>query len=307
MRCPFLNEAEVSCCQAASVRKPIRITARTAPFDRCSTPSHRECSVYRERLPEEQAAGTERCPFLDTSLVQYCTAASSTKFVPYSDSPTTRCGGESFHYCDLYLSLAHAGNEPGDRSVETIGMPGRLYFAPNHMWLDRTDDGSCHIGIDAFLAKTLGHVERISFVTLSGLRHPAVVLTSQGVDLQLTFPNEVIIVRPNLYLRADPQRVIADPYRAGWLFEAREAAGKPAHANLRSGDKAEYWMRSDVERLSMAAHRYLQQIQPDLAGDGGTFGPDLLERLSREEILALFQDYFSPFAGAREDEAGCGE
>jgi glycine cleavage system H lipoate-binding protein len=301
MRCPFLCEAEVSCCRAASMRKPIRLTARAAGLERCSTLAHRECAVYSERTPEERAEDSERCPFLDTSFVQYCMAASSTKFVPYSDSPTARCGGESFRYCDVYLSLAHAGSEPGDRSVESVAMPGHLYYAPNHMWLDRTDDGSCHIGVDAFLAKTLGRLERISFVTLGGLRHPAVVLTVQGVDLQLTFPNEVIIVRPNLYVRADPQRVIADPYRSGWLFEAREAAEKPAHAKLRSGQRAENWMRGDVERLSVAAHRYLQQIQPGLAGDGGTFGPDLLERLSREEILALFQDYFSPFAGAREE------
>ena len=36
------------------------------------------------------------------------------------------------------------------------------------MWLDVGEDGICHAGIDAFLSRALGQVERISYVHCKG-------------------------------------------------------------------------------------------------------------------------------------------
>jgi len=42
------------------------------------------------------------------------------------------------------------------------GMPGGLFYARNHMWLDINADRDCHIGFDALLASVLGDVGRVS-------------------------------------------------------------------------------------------------------------------------------------------------
>ncbi len=188
MKCPFLQETEVCSCQMASVRKQIPRISQLAEMGRCSSPRYVECPLYLERHMDSVAKDSARCEFLETSLVQFCGAAPLPRYVPYSESPAARCVTDAYRYCDEYLSLAHAGHEPGDRSIENIDMPGRLYYSRNHMWLDRADDGGCHIGIDAFLAKTLRQTDAIAFVTASGTHNPTAVLTAHGVDFQVVFP-----------------------------------------------------------------------------------------------------------------------
>ena len=58
-------------------------------------------------LGDDVSAG--RCPFLHESLVQYCGAASLTKYIPYSEAVLSHCGTESHRYCELFLAFAHPG------------------------------------------------------------------------------------------------------------------------------------------------------------------------------------------------------
>ena len=125
--------------------------------------------------------------------------------MPYSESLISRCGNDSFRYCELYLGMAHPA--PAAEQVDGIALPGWLQYSANHMWLDVTEDGVCHAGIDAFLSRALGKVDRISYVWQKGERRPAAVLTVNGMDLEVVFPNPLMLTGCNLYLRADPARL----------------------------------------------------------------------------------------------------
>ncbi len=186
------------------------------------------------------------CPYLDESLMQYCGAATVPKLVPYSESLLSRCGNDSFRYCELYLAMAHPAL-PAD-SVDGVGLPGWLRYSPNHLWLDISADGACHIGIDAFLGRALGNVETITYVWQKGLHRPAVVLTVDGVDLELVFPNPLLLTNCNLYIRAEPGRVTAEPYTAGWLFEGMAEPGTTD--NLMEGEAARLWMEEEQLRMN---------------------------------------------------------
>ena len=224
MRCPFLREAHVQSCQASPFRKQI-VRSGNAADERCGSAAWRDCSAARELTEEHPSAGS--CPFHAESLVQYCSAAPVTKFIPWSDQAFSRCGSESHRYCDLYLALARTSaptaetGEPAPRSDDADGIPVPtwLWFAPSHTWLAVASDGVCHIGVDAFLARTLGGIDRVQFVTTKGLERPAAVLTVRDVDLTVSFPNPVFITGVNGALRADPARLARDPYGLGWLFE----------------------------------------------------------------------------------------
>ena len=162
MTCPFLKEAQVKYCQTATVRKLIPLAQTGRADEKCASSAHATCPVYRMQ-PQGDASGP--CPHLRESLMQYCGAASVTKFVPYSESLISRCGNDGFRYCELYLAMAHPG---AAEEVDGIPLPGWLQYSANHMWLDVTDDGTCHAGIDGFLSRVLGKVDRISYVRLSG-------------------------------------------------------------------------------------------------------------------------------------------
>ena len=314
MRCPFLREAQVKFCQASAFKKMIVRTPSSSDDEKCSSSEYVNCpaaKLHREELPSQS-----HCPFLQESLAQYCSAAAVTKFVPYSESLLSRCGSESHRYCELFLSMAHPDYSDGQKEtnaapdgaqdyiVEGLRMPVGLSYSPNHMWLDVNDDGCYHAGVDALFAKVIGRVERVSFLTARGVNRPAAVLTVNGVDIQVVFPNRMLVTGTNTYLRADPERLISEPYGSGWLFEgkmAKDDAGEKETAALdgliRNGE-ARNWMVDEVRRLSEFVHDQYAR-QQGVMMDGGTFAGGVALQLNRDEILNLFNEFFSPYASWR--------
>ncbi|HTS30068.1 MAG TPA: hypothetical protein VMH81_29555 [Bryobacteraceae bacterium] len=295
MTCPFLKEAQVRYCRSSAVRKLIPLSAAGQSDEKCSSANHISCPVFRSQ-PEEEP-DPARCPLLEESLMQYCGAASVAKFVPYSESLLSRCGNDSYRYCELYLAMAHPGAPAED--VEGIPLPGWLQYSANHMWLDVTDDGACHAGIDGFLSRALGTIDRITYVWQSGRHRPTAVLTVGGTDLELVFPNPFLLKKCNLYLRADPARITAEPYTGGWLFE-----GVPVEdttRNLVTGAEARRWMEEEQRSIN----QFLQEQQPGVPGaslcDGGLFASGVARQLDRDRLLALSQEFFSPYASRKRE------
>jgi glycine cleavage system H lipoate-binding protein len=304
MNCPFLKETLVRSCAAAPVRMQIRNGMETMGLDKCSTPDYVQCSAYRDR-GGNQAANGARCPFLEERLVQFCSVAPVTKFIPYSEASLSRCGSGGFEYCSVYLNFAqpglasaHSGDER-DPVVEGIRVPRRLYYAPNHMWLDVREDGACHVGIDGLLAHALKSVAGVSFATAKGVKRPSAALALDGVTWPLTFPNPLLISSANLYLRRHPNKLVEDPYGEGWLFEGWEAPSAKVREGLLKGSQAAAWMAQEVQRLNEFVHgctaRCEQSLGP-LMNDGGAAVADLAGQMQREELLRLLNEFFAPHA-----------
>ncbi len=297
MQCPFLRETQVESCRHSLVRKLIVRNPENLSFERCSSPAFNECALFATGT-EEGAPGASRCPYLDDSLVQYCSAAPVPKFIPFSEALLSRCGSAAFRYCDLYVSMAH----PDDAYAPNVGgisVPPWLWYAGNHMWLDADQSGVSHIGIDAFLASTLGQIDRITYLTPRGVSHPAVVLSAGPSDFHMVFPNRMLIANLNVYLRANPSKLTSDPYRAGWLFECRTAPdGSDPKAGLyQGGEPATRWMQSELDRLNAFAHLHAGVSSGDgdlLMADGGSCAPDLVQHLDRAQAAQLYHDFFWP-------------
>lgn len=300
MRCPFLREAQVKFCQASPYRKFIvRLPEQTAR-ERCSSPDHVDCPAARQH--QEERPSLSHCPFLHESLVQYCTAASVAKYVPYTESANTRCGTESHRYCELFLAIS--GPDPESRESASR-FPQELYFSPNHFWLDLGEDGTFHIGCDAFLTSTLGSAERISYLQERGVCQPSVVLSVGGIDLPFVFPHEVTLTGTNTLLRTDPDRLFADPYGRGWLFEGTLPRRRDGNGNsgitdsLIAGAETEEWAEEESKRLSELLQQFASartRTPMPLLADGGIPEESLGQALSRQELLRLHTAFFSPIA-----------
>jgi len=294
MTCPFLKEAQVKYCGTAAPRKLIPLAPAGNADEKCASAAHQGCPVFQSQPAEQPAFGP--CPYLRESLMQYCGAAPVTRFVPYSESLLSRCGNDSFRYCELYLAMAHPGRP--SEEVDGIGLPGWLRYSANHMWLDVTDDGTCHAGIDAFLSRALGKIDRLSYVWLAGRHRPTAVLTVGGTDLEVVFPNPFLLTKCNLYLRAEPSPIINEPYTGGWLFEG---VPEPETAKgLFRGPEARDWMEDEQRRMN----EFLQQDHRSgdlchLAADGGLFAPGVARKLDRDHLLGLFHEFFSPYASEK--------
>jgi glycine cleavage system H lipoate-binding protein len=304
MRCPFLREEQVKSCRAAPFRKALARSALRGVDERCTTAGHVGCPVVLQS--REAHPAPSRCPFLHESLVQFCAAAPIPTYVPWTESPEVRCCHDGHRFCELYLGMAGASGRGPARApedpaesrtadVEGIAMPGWLFYAPNHLWLDVGDDGLLHLGIDAFLTRLVGSVERLTFLTPKGDARPAVVVRVAGADLTLRFPRPLPIVAANTRLRSSLERLTADPNGLGWLFEVRAPGGPGALlAGLAKGEAARSWMRREVRRVSEFVHRRVvpRTALGTLSADGGLLAPGLTQDLDREDVLLLFAELF---------------
>lgn len=316
MKCPFLRTASVKYCEVSAYRKMLLTTSTDTPSERCSTPKYPECPAAAQRLANTPRS--EHCPFLHLSQAEYCAAASVTKYVPATNDLLSRCNSDGHLYCELFLAHADPTGErrprvvgarqaaaAGERtpSVDGIPVPSNLAYAANHMWLDVGDDGFCHVGIDGFAAKVIGSAEKVTFVNSRMVGRPVAVLTVNGVDLQMVFPNPLHLSAANAYLRTTPDKVTADPYGAGWLFEGFEPVGETAKAGsavregLVSGDHAVAWMRAEVARLNEFVHE--RATAPGNGGerfmaDGGAAIDGIASHLDRDALLNLITEFFAP-------------
>lgn len=297
MSCPFLREARVKFCDKSAFRKMIRISGPAAE-ESCSTPRYRECAVYR-RYAQNPNAGPypEQCPYLRESLAQYCAASAVSQLIPYSEPPLSRCSSDSSRYCDVYMDAADAPSQAAgrrDASVGGIHVPTWLDYSPNHMWLDAAHGGSCHLGLDAFLTRALGAVESVTFLRQTGVHRPSAVLTVHGIDLEVIFPKSILLTASNLYLRANPARLTADPYGMGWLFQGIQLSGQPPVTDgLIHGDDVEPWIEREIGRMSaFLSACWNGRHGAALMHDGGVFAPDVLQHLNHEETLRLFREFF---------------
>ncbi|MCC7154792.1 MAG: hypothetical protein IT161_09485 [Bryobacterales bacterium] len=295
MGCPFLKESRVRTCRASTYRKAI--AAAPEADERCGTRRHLECPIFQAKA----APSEETCPYRDEMLVQHCGASQVTKYIPYSTAEATRCGSDAYRFCDAYR--AATGYKVGSESVaDGVTVMEGLYYAPNHMWLSVSEAGQCHIGIDSLLARLLGRVERISFLTLRGVQRPAAVVTVCGVDWPLVFPNPILIESADLHLRAQPSRIASDPYGAGWLFNGWQPPGVTREAmfsNLVAGRRAVIWMRDEVTRLAdhlMTLMSARSQEGPLLC-DGGSLAGNAASLLRRDELLSVLNEFFAPHVG----------
>lgn len=292
MQCPFIRETRVHSCRSAGIRKLIPELHSADASGRCVSPAWRECPYSGDAASHEDSA---LCPLRQESLVQFCSAAPVTKFVPYSEPLLSRCGSDAYRYCELFLDVMSAARHAA-ASSNPLHAPEDLLFTSNHWWLDASGDGPCHLGIDAFLARLLGPVERVGFATPHGIARPTVVLTVRGIDFSATFPELVPVEAPNLHLRLDPARLSNDPYSLGWVYQAMIPAGqrRALRESLLDSAAAVRRMEDDARTLNQLIQN---RLSPTLAADGGLFAPGLLAEVDREEALVLFSDFCPPLAG----------
>jgi glycine cleavage system H lipoate-binding protein len=307
MNCSFLKEARVKYCDKSAIRKMIPVAGNVAQ-ETCSSPRYRQCAAYQrdaQDIHEKQCPA--QCPYLHESRAQYCAASAVSRLIPYSEPLLSRCGSDSYRYCDVYLGAANppAAQATGgkrDPSVGGIHVPTWLHYSANHMWLDAAQGGSCHLGLDAFLTRVLASVERITFLKQTGVHRPSAILTVRGVDLEVVFPNPIVLTASNVYLRANAAKLTADPYGMGWLFQGLQLPGpQPVTSGLIRGDAILPWIEREIGRMSaFLSECRISRHGAALMNDGGVFSPDVLQQLTREETLRLFHEFFW---GLREVEA----
>ena len=147
-------------------------------------------------------------------------------------------------------------------------VPQGYCFHPGHTWVRDEGHQDARVGIDAFAGNLFGKIDAIE---LAGLNRwirqgqKLCTLKREGQSVELLSPVEGVLVSVNHAVLKDPNLVVEDPYKNGWLCVIKAPELAINAKNLLQGGIVAAWMQNSAARLA----DQLQQLTPALAQDGG--------------------------------------
>jgi len=149
-----------------------------------------------------------------------------------------------------------------------VEVPQGYCFHPGHTWVRDEGHQDGRVGIDAFAGNLFGKIDSIELASLNrwirqGQKLCTVKREEQSVDL--LSPVEGVLVSVNHEVLKNPNLMVEDPYKKGWLCVIKAPELAINAKNLLQGGIVPAWMQNSATRLAAE----LQQLTPALSQDGG--------------------------------------
>jgi glycine cleavage system H protein len=177
----------------------------------------------------------------------------------------------------------------GFEQVAGLTWRSGTYYTPVHTWLRRRAR-LLRVGFDDIAARVLRQSDAVS-LPAEGASVKAgdalLSVTCGGRRFSIPAPIGGVVHRVNRRLSMQPDAVIRDPYRRGWLVELAPADER--YTTLPRDLKARGWFAGEAQRLSHA----LEHATGIVAADGGdlVIPPHLV--MSDAQLDALVQDFLA--------------
>jgi glycine cleavage system H lipoate-binding protein len=154
--------------------------------------------------------------------------------------------------------------------LQTAGLevPQGYCFHPGHTWIRDEGHQDARVGIDAFAGNLFGKIDAIEMATLNRWVRQGQKLCTvkrEGQSADLLSPVEGVLVSVNHEVLKNPNLIVGDPYKDGWLCVIKAPELAINAKNLLQGPIVAAWMQNSITRLRGT----LQQLTPALAQDGG--------------------------------------
>jgi glycine cleavage system H lipoate-binding protein len=147
-------------------------------------------------------------------------------------------------------------------------VPQGYCFHPGHTWVLDEGHQNARVGIDAFAGNLFGKIDSIELASLNRWVRQGQKLCTvkrEGHSIDLLSPVEGVLVSVNHHVLKDPNLVVEDPYRDGWLCVIKAPELAMNTKNLLQDNVVAAWMQNSIARLGAK----LQELTPALAQDGG--------------------------------------
>ncbi|OGG44035.1 MAG: hypothetical protein A3F84_27905 [Candidatus Handelsmanbacteria bacterium RIFCSPLOWO2_12_FULL_64_10] len=155
------------------------------------------------------------------------------------------------------MKAGASGSVPALRRIQGVGeglaLPMGLFVHRGHTWAEVHPSGSVRVGLDDFVRRTLGRLDRVA-VLRAGERvaqgEAMLRLEQGGRRVALPAPVSGVIEAVNESLSADPEALEEDPYRKGWAYVLRPSRLGEEIQGLRVGEAARAWLEDEVGRFA---------------------------------------------------------
>ena len=179
---------------------------------------------------------------------------------------------------------------------ETLRIPTSVFFHPGHTWARLQDGDALEIGIDDFVQKALGGVDRIELPSVGEFVRqgdPVITVGHGSRQLHLVAPASGYVRSVNRDVVENPGMVSENPYRDGWLMMVEPAELARNLSVLHVAESAVTWIKEEVKRFREFLNA--SAAQPALVGeamlDGGVPMTGVLEQLDEQHVSDFEQQF----------------
>ncbi len=170
-------------------------------------------------------------------------------------------------------------------------VPEGYCFHPGHTWVVDEGRQNARVGVDAFAGNLFGEIDSITLAELNRWvrqGQPLCTITRNGQNIDLLSPIEGVLISINHEVLKNPQLILDDPYKNGWLCVVKAPEMATNVRNLLQGPIVWPWMQNSLARVGAM----VQQLTPALAQDGGLPIKGLLFHVEANVRQQLVKEFF---------------
>lgn len=170
-------------------------------------------------------------------------------------------------------------------------IPEGYCFHPGHTWVVDEGRQNARVGIDAFAGNLFGKIDSIEVADLNRWvrqGQPFCTVTREGRSIELLSPIEGVLVSVNHEVLKNPNLIVDDPYKNGWVCSVKAPEMSTNVKNLLQGPVVLPWLQNSLARIGAM----LQQLTPALAQDGGLPVKGLLFLVDNSTQHELVREFF---------------
>ena len=202
-----------------------------------------------------------------------------------------RCSNCDF---DQYFNdqfTVHAVVQPVDvLDIDGVKAPQGYYLHPGHSWARVEEGASVRVGLDDFVLRVLGPLDRIDMPLIGkrvGQNHPGIMLHRGGHSAAARIPVSGVVTSINTRLFEQGSLANQDPYAEGWVMQIHADSLRRDLKNLMIRNETREFLAAEIDRL----YAVIEETAGPLATDGGQLGEDIfgnLPSLGWERLVERF-------------------
>jgi glycine cleavage system H protein len=174
--------------------------------------------------------------------------------------------------------------------VDWFTLADNYLYHQGHSWAAKSGDNRVKIGVDDFVQKLIGRVDKVTVPEKGSLvkqGQAGMKFEIDGKQIPVLSPVDGTVTAVNEDLVKDTGILQDDPYGQGWLFEVRPGDWKKDRSQLLSGELAKAWLRQQVDRISELMTARMGVVMQD----GGSIAPGFARELEPEKWAELTRDF----------------
>jgi len=179
---------------------------------------------------------------------------------------------------------------------EHVRIPRGVFFHPGHTWARMQSGDEVIVGVDDFIRKAIGSIDRITLPILGQQvkqGDPVITIQNGARMLSLVAPVDGRVYAINSDAQDNPALIMDNPYESGWLFMVEPSKLAQNLTLLAIAESAVSWVKNEAIRLRefVTSHTLDTATVGETMMDGGLPVAGSIELLD-EGSLKMFEQEF---------------